>query len=119
VFLRQQFEAQDRHYREVYPAAQYSVIVCGADEIGRLYVARQPEEVRVIDLALLPSWRGRGIGGALLRELLSEAAARRQPVTLHVERNNPALRLYRRLGFQLVTASGLHQLMRWTPPCGG
>ena len=52
-----------------------------------------------MDIALLPEYRGRGIGTALLEELLVEADATGRRVTIHVERFNPARRLYERLGF--------------------
>jgi ribosomal protein S18 acetylase RimI-like enzyme len=76
-------------------------------------VLRAPGEIRVVDLALLPPWRGRGIGGRLLRELLAEAAAAGLPVRVHVERTNPALRLYARLGFAPAAELGPYLRLEW------
>lgn len=118
-FLRQQFMAQDRHYRQIFPEARFDIISVSGTDIGRLYSVRQPDELRVIDISLLPAWRGKGIGSQLLRELLTEAAAACQRVTIHVEKHNPALRLYHRLGFKPVSDAGIYWLMTWTVSASG
>ena len=112
-FCRMQFEAQSAHYREHYPTAEYAVIECDGSNAGRLYVHRGEHEIRIMDLALLPEWRGRGIGTRLLRELQEEAARRKIPLSIHVERFNPALRLYERLGFRAVEERGVYFLLSW------
>ena len=116
AFVRQQFEAQRHHYREHYPTATLGLIVVDGEPAGRLYVDRWPSEIRVVDIALLPPYRGQGIGETLLRDLQTEGAASSRPVTIHVERFNPAQRLYARLGFVTADDTGpVHVLMRWTP----
>jgi ribosomal protein S18 acetylase RimI-like enzyme len=51
--------------------------------------------------------RGRGVGGLLVRELLAEAARQGiAQVSLSVEVDNPALRLYERLGFERIGREG-------------
>src|SRR3954468_6187280 len=74
AFLIQQFTAQDAHYREHYRGAVFNIILLGDERIGRLYLPRRPDEIRVMDIALLPPHRNRGYGTALLRDLQSEAA---------------------------------------------
>ena len=69
-----------------------------------------------MDIALLPEYRNGGIGSGLLRELLEEAAATSRRLTIHVERYNPALRLYRRLGFEPVGETGVYLLLALNPP---
>jgi len=113
LFCRMQFDAQAAHYREHYPAAEYSVIECGGVAGGRLYVNRGAKEIRIMDLALLPEWRGKGIGSRLLRELQEEAAAGGMRLSIHVEKFNPALRLYERLGFQPAEDRGVYLLLSW------
>jgi ribosomal protein S18 acetylase RimI-like enzyme len=116
AFVGQQFGAQSNHYREHYPTATLDLIVVDGEPAGRLYVDRWPGEIRVVDVALLPSYRRKGIGETLLRELQTEATASSRPVTIHVERFNPAQRLYARLGFVTADDTGpVHLLMRWTP----
>jgi ribosomal protein S18 acetylase RimI-like enzyme len=116
AFLDQQFAAQDAHYTGNYEAVTYSVIVVDGFPAGRLYVARWPDEIRIVDVALLPSARGKGVGTSLLRELIDEAAAAGKRVTIHVERENPARRLYERLGFVRVEERGPYQLMELPAP---
>jgi ribosomal protein S18 acetylase RimI-like enzyme len=115
AFLRQQFDAQSRHYREYYPEAAFDVILSGGRAAGRLYVARWPEEIRIVDIALLPGHRGRGIGTRLLKDLVSEAEESGKTLSIHVEKYNPALRLYERLGFRAVADKGVYLLMERPP----
>jgi ribosomal protein S18 acetylase RimI-like enzyme len=115
TFVRQQFEAQDAYYREHYHAATFDVIEIDGEPAGRLYVARWDDEIRIVDIALLPEHRARGIGTSLLRELLEEAASSRKRLSIHVELNNPARRLYERLGFVSVEERGVYVLMEAAP----
>jgi ribosomal protein S18 acetylase RimI-like enzyme len=115
AFVRMQFDAQSDHYARYYAGASFLVILVDREAAGRLYVARWPEEIRIVDIALLPDYRGRGIGSALLRELLAEGAESGKPVTIHVEKHNPAMRLYERLGFSPIADKGVHLLMSRPP----
>jgi ribosomal protein S18 acetylase RimI-like enzyme len=115
AFLRQQFDAQDAHYREHYDGATYDVIEVDGEPAGRLYVARWDDEIRIMDIALLPEYRGRGIGTQLLRALLDEGARTGKRVSIHVEKHSPALRLYERLGFAQAADRGVYSLMEVTP----
>ena len=114
AFLRLQFAAQRGHYREHYRDSRFDVIERDGEAIGRLYVARRPDDIRVVDIALMPEHRGQGLGGALMRTLLDEAAAAGQSVSIHVALHNPALRLYQRLGFQAKGQDdGVYRMMEW------
>jgi ribosomal protein S18 acetylase RimI-like enzyme len=86
----------------------------GGEAIGRLYIDRWPRDHCIIDIAFLPEHRRHGLGAALLADLLDEAAAAGKAVTIHVEKFNPAMRLYRRLGFKTEEEHGVYDLMRWT-----
>jgi ribosomal protein S18 acetylase RimI-like enzyme len=115
AFLRMQFDAQSRYYKEHYPGAEFSVILSSGHPAGRLYVARLPEEIRLVDIALLPEHRGMGIGTRLLNDLISESEESGRLLSIHVERFNPALRLYERLGFRTVEDKGVYLLMERAP----
>ncbi len=112
-FCRMQFAAQDSHYRQHYPTAQYQVIEMDATPVGRLYVDRWKHEIRIMDIAILPAYRGIGIGSTLLLDLKREAAASDRSLSIHVERLNPALRLYDRQGFKMIEDKGVYLLMEW------
>ena len=113
AFLTQQFNAQHHHYRTYYPEAEWLVVQRGGTDIGRLYFEEWPSQFRIIDIALLPEARRKGIGAAILADLLAMAAARGKAASIHVEKNNPALHLYRRLGFATVEDKGVYDLMEW------
>jgi ribosomal protein S18 acetylase RimI-like enzyme len=115
AFLDQQFEAQHQYYHAAYAGASFDLVLRGGEPVGRLYVARWPGEIRVMDVALLPGARGGGIGTALLRAVLEEGRARGVPVTIHVEKLNPALALYRRLGFVEAADKGVYWFLEWRP----
>jgi ribosomal protein S18 acetylase RimI-like enzyme len=115
AFIAAQFAAQDYSYRSHYPGADFHVIVVAGQPAGRLYVHRRPAEIRIMDLALLPQYRGRGIGSQLLAQVMAEGRARGLPVTIHVEKFNPALRLYQRLGFRVVDDKGVYCFLAWKP----
>jgi ribosomal protein S18 acetylase RimI-like enzyme len=115
MFLRQQFDAQRLHYRGNYDGAEFMLILENGTPIGRLYLHARPDDLRVMDIALMPEHRGRGIGGLLMQELLDANGAAGRAVSIHVEQFNPAIRLYERLGFQQIEAYGPHYLMKWDP----
>jgi ribosomal protein S18 acetylase RimI-like enzyme len=112
-FCDMQFTAQDTDYRRNYPAAQFQIIVQAGTSIGRLYVDRRESEIHVLDITLLPAHRGKGIGSGLLRDLQDEARAAGKSLGIHVEKFNPALRLYERLGFRAKEDQGVYLLMEW------
>lgn len=102
AFMRMQFEAQHRHYQTYYAGDSFDLILLNGEPIGRLYVGRWPSQICVIDISLLPPWRGRGIGGRLMGELIAEADAQGKSTMVYVEKFNPARHLYERLGFVKV-----------------
>ena len=118
AFLMQQHEAQHHHYRSHYDGAEWMIVERDGERIGRLYLVEWPKELRVIDIALTAEARGAGIGGAILADVMARATAAGKPVSAHVERNNPALRLYARLGFTLAEDKGVYWLLEWRPDAG-
>src|SRR5947207_1462310 len=112
-FCRSQFDAQSAYYAVNYPEASFQIIERDGWPAGRLYVARWEKEIRIVDITLLPEFRGSGIGTKLLHDLQAEARSAGKPLTIHVERFNRALGLYQRLGFELVEDKGVYFLMEW------
>jgi ribosomal protein S18 acetylase RimI-like enzyme len=98
-FLDQQHRAQHAHYRAAHPDGEWLLIERAGQPVGRLYLAEQDGVLVIVDISLLPAQRGAGLGTAILTDLLSSES---RPVRLHVERHNPAQRLYARLGFSVV-----------------
>lgn len=116
-FLRMQFEAQRRDYNARYPTSEHSIILLGSAPIGRIWVDRAPTETCLLDIAILPEHRNAGIGTALIKGLIAEAAAGGLPLRHAVfKANTSALRLYMRLGFQVVEDTGVYLFMEIPPP---
>lgn len=115
TFVRQQFAAQHAWYQEHYVGATFDVVMVGGVPAGRLYVHRREAEIRLMDIALLPELRGQGVGSTLLADLLAEAESAGKPLTIHVEKYNPAMRLYQRLGFTTIADRGPYDLLEWRP----
>lgn len=115
AFLTEQSKLQKKHYLEHYPDASYLLFLADQQPVGRLYLHQTDEELRVMDIALLPQWRGQGYGTRIMQALLGFSRRRGWAVTLHVEFFNPATRLYERLGFREVETHGIHRFMRWLP----
>ena len=113
AFLTMQFTAQDAEYRRLNPHGSFDVIEVAGVPAGRLYVDRREGDHRVVDIALVPAYCGRGIGGALLAELQRQAAAEGRIVSVHVEAQNRAGRLYERLGFEPAEDLGVYRRMEW------
>ena len=73
--------------------------------IGLLKVSRQNAEWELLQLQIASEFQGQGIGGRLVSGLIAQAATAGVPLKLSVLKVNPALRLYERLGFRLVSES--------------
>jgi len=99
AFVQMQFEAQRQHYLITYPQAQYDVIEQEGQSIGRMIVDRSENTILLVDIAILPEYRNAGIGTRLIEDLLEEADRSHCSVQVHVEIFNPAMNLYKRLGF--------------------
>jgi len=118
-FLHRQFAAQHQFSQERYTSTDFLIILCDAVPVGRLSVARWEDEIRIVDIALLPPYRHTGIGTAILTDLLAEAQRIGKPVRIHVEKNNPALSLYTRLGFTPLADRGVYWFLEWSPGGAG
>ena len=115
AFADSQFALQDRHYRAHYPGALFLVIEHQGAPVGRLYLGTAPGPLRLMDLAFMPSWRGRGWGTALVRAVVDRGDREGRDTVLFVEANNPAYRLYGREGFMDEGAEGVYVRMRRPP----
>ncbi|AJP72821.1 hypothetical protein TS85_15105 [Sphingomonas hengshuiensis] len=118
AFLHDQYRLQTAHYATHYAEADRLVVEQDGVPAGKLILFDMQSETRVVDIGLLPAFRGRGIGALLLGWVQDAARTRGAKVSLHVEPHNPAKRLYRRLGFDVVASRGVYELLEWTAPPG-
>ena len=116
AFCRQQYEAQKTEYDARYPDAQYDVILLDGQTAGRLWVGRDEEQIRMLDIAVLPWARGRGIGTAVVTSLIEEArAAGKRLRHMVFMLNTDARRFYERLGFRVFEEVAGYLHMEWAP----
>lgn len=116
AFLVQQHRAQHHHYQTYYPNAEWLIVERDGAPIGRLYVDIWTRELRIVDISLVSAARGRGIGEALLRDVIEWASGSGKGVSIHVEKFNPARHLYLRLGFVVAEDKGVYDLMERDVP---
>jgi ribosomal protein S18 acetylase RimI-like enzyme len=113
AFIRFQFAAQQRFYKGEFPDAEHQLILNNGEPVGRLYVDRRAQAIRILDIALLPAHRGLGIGTPLIKALMAEAAGSARAVSIYVDRDGRAQRLFARLGFSVREENGIQVLMEW------
>lgn len=114
--MRHQFHAQTVGYAGQFPQARFDIIELDGEPIGRIVVDRTPSRYHLVDQAIIPGQRNRGIGTAIMRDLMARAAAAGQPVQLEVaSSNDPCIGLYRRLGFVETGANEIYLCMTWRP----
>lgn len=114
-FIRMQFNAQKQYYEANYIGAQFLIIVWKGQSVGRLYIYRFEDEIRIMDIALLTEFRRQGIGSWLLKKTMGEAEKEKRKVGIHVEMFNPAMQLYEKLGFRKTADRGVYHFLEWTP----
>lgn len=114
-FLRMQFNLQHKQYMQNYQNASFDIILYHKRPVGRLYVDRRPDDIRIVDIALLTEFRRQKIGSKIMEALTTEADEKNATLSLHVEHNNPVLGLYQRLGFEKKGDTGVYFFMERSP----
>lgn len=116
AFLAQQFRAMQQGYHRSFPAAEFSIVLLAGRPVGRWVVDRNEEEIRIVDAALTPAHRNRGVGAALVQTVMGEAARLNKPVRLRVLWGGRSAHLCERLGFQRIDSAGGYDHWEWRPP---
>jgi len=114
-FLKMQFTIQQRSYAAQYPDADNSIILADGKAVGIMRVSRGELEICLVDIALLPEYKGAGIGTHLLERLIAEAERAGKSVVLQVVKTNRAAHLYERMGFSIVGEDGVYYQMERRP----
>lgn len=115
ALIRMQFDARERHYRAAYPAAAYSLICVAGERAGRLVVDRSDTAIRIVDIALLPRLRRRGIASVLVGQILAEADASQVAVRCHVLHDIEARLFWQRGGFHALSSDGAYIALERRP----
>ena len=119
AFVRSQLNAQLHHYRAEYPNAEYSIILFEDQPVGRLYVDQRATEIRIMDITLLPTHRGKGISSPIICRLKDEAAACGKELSINLDKLSQSHPIFERLGFKAVASvdddKSFHVLYVWQP----
>lgn len=113
--LRMQYEAQKTSYQNRFPQALHEIVILQGLRVGRIMTGIENESLHLIDISLLPNFRGQGYGTQLLRELQSYAMNHKIPITLQVAQENPAKYLYEKCGFKMINNIIPYITMKWEP----
>ena len=115
AFVEHQFDAQDAFYQAEMPGSTQDVILSAGEPVGRLYSYRAADEIAILDLAILPQFRRKGIASTVIRNLQSEAGKSRKGIRIYIESFNPSASLLTKLGFRLASDDGVNHRYQWQP----
>lgn len=115
MLLKLQFTGQQQTYLAQFPKADHDIILLDGSAVGRVMVERMENEIRGVDIALLPQYRSAGIGSLVIKNLMAEAEKAGKPFRIQVVKSNRAARLYERLGLSKTGESGTHFEMEYSP----
>lgn len=110
-----EFLLYNQHLRELYPQADFQIILLNGIRAGQLIVNRLTSEIFIVDLTLLPAYADTDICQYVLRDLLSEATLAQKPVRASINSVSPLVNSYQQLGFCLTGSINGRYLMRWLP----
>lgn len=112
----QQFQAQTDGYGEKFPNAMYFIIEYHHEKVGRAVIDFGHNEIRLVDLALLPAAQGKGIGKAIVQSFMACADQVYTPMSLTVLSHNIAAKaLYLKLGFIVESIEPPYEFMIYYP----
>lgn len=113
AFIKFQYEAQLNHYQTEYPDAEHSIIMANGERVGRLYIDRRETQIRILDITVLASHRGKGIGTPVIRRVMDEASATGKTVGINLDLFSSSQPLFERLGFKPAEKTDFHTLYVW------
>ena len=116
LILDLQYRGHRKHFDDINWEKSECVIEFDGKPAGFFIVMQDKDEIQLADIVVTGDFRGLGIGFAIIQGIQGEAAQSKRPLRLHVAKVNPALRLYERMGFQLLEDRVTHLFLEWLPP---
>ena len=107
---------QDRMFDEGFKPGLSQIVSVDGQDAAQLVVERGSDHVCLTTIFILPKFQRRGLGTAIINDVLAEAARAHLPVVLRVLKLNPARGLYERLGFAVASEDETHFTMRADAP---
>ncbi|TAK60161.1 GNAT family N-acetyltransferase [Methylobacter sp.] len=113
--IRSQQQIHALGVQQHYPNAQTNVLEYQGQLLGRMVFERNTTgDIRLIDIAVLPSAQRQGLARYMLQYLQQLADTHQASLSLRVFKNNlKARRLYLSAGFQLVDEDEVSEQMCW------
>lgn len=109
-------EKELAEYKEKYPAEKVQVIQYEGKDVGRLRVVKSKEEIYIGGIQLLPEFQGKGIGSAVIKDLIKESEELKIPITLEVHQVNIAANaFYTKLDFKFVEKKNNKSVLKYYP----
>jgi ribosomal protein S18 acetylase RimI-like enzyme len=103
LLIDMQLKSREQQYRAMHPGASFELILANGEPIGRLATDCSATPWTLIDIAILPDFRGHQIGTHLVGKLLQSADSSGANVRASVHADNlQARRLWLSLGFQVT-----------------
>lgn len=114
--IKMQFNNEQAQIKGIYPDVDLKIVELDEKAVGRFYVHYNSQVWRIIEIALLAEYRGKGIGTVLLTCLQEEARKTGNSICLSVTwYNREAHLLYEKCGFKVVESNGVCSEMLWKP----
>jgi len=115
LLIGMQYDAQRLQYSRDFPGARHDILLVDGEPAGRLMVQESDDWHLIVDVAILPKFRGLGIGSSVIGAEQERARSEGKSLGLQVLVTNRAVRLYERLDFRVTGRSQTHLTMEWTP----
>jgi GNAT superfamily N-acetyltransferase len=115
AFILMQYTAQKNHYAEYYKDAKHYVVIYDGRPAGRYWVDYGKEDIRLVDMSILPEFRGKGIGTVIFKYAFKRSEEMGLPCVLHVMKEHRSIPMYKRLGFRVIGETGVHDKMERPP----
>ncbi|MBV9241180.1 MAG: GNAT family N-acetyltransferase [Acidobacteria bacterium] len=115
AFVEHQFTAQDAYYRQEYPSSTHEIVLFDGEPAGRIYLDRSVTEISILDMAVIPQFRRRGIATTLVKRLQDEGQISQRSIRIYLETFNPAISLFIKLSFQESSSDGISHRFDWFP----
>ena len=115
AFISMQSAAQLADYKTKCPGARFQVIIYNKKDAGRFFTCETENDIRLLDITILPEFTGKGIGTNLLHRLIQRSTKVQKKISLYVLASSPAIKLYQRLGFIHIKSNGLYYYMEREP----
>lgn len=115
-FILQQFTIEEDQLSKMYPDAEFNIVMLNEKPIGRFYVYHSKLSDHIVEIGLLESYRGLGIGKKIMITAIENALRKGNELSLQVAWfNQRAYSFYERLGFRVIEDNLVLKKMQYMP----